>query len=74
MIVDILSGVAENLNNQVDRSFNETQLQYAQQRRSLLNLAQNLGVSIQNKRGSITVCDFTVIIPTLGDTDRKSVV
>jgi len=67
MLIDLNAGVANNLSVNTDRAFQETQLQYAQQRASILNIAKNLGFNIPNKRPSVTVVDFTVQIPVKGD-------
>jgi hypothetical protein len=47
--------------------FQETQLNFAQQRQSILNLAKNLGFNIPGKRASVTVIDFSVQVPVAGD-------
>jgi len=67
MLIDLNAGVANNLAVNTDRAFQETQLEYAQQRSSVLNIAKNLGFNIPNKRPSVTVVDFTVQIPVKGD-------
>jgi len=67
MLIDLNAGVANNLSINTDRVFQETQLEYAQQRASLLNIAKNLGFNIPARRPSVTVVDFTVNIPVLGD-------
>ena len=67
MMIDINAGVANNLSVNTDRAFQETQLEYAQQRASILNIAKNMGFNIPAVRPSVTVVDFTVTIPVLGD-------
>jgi hypothetical protein len=67
MLIDLNAGVANNLSINTDRVFQETQLEYAQQRTSILNIAKNMGFNIPAKRPSVTVVDFTVFIPVLGD-------
>lgn len=67
VLIDINAGVTNNLGFNIDRSFQETQLEYAQQRASILNIAKNMGFNIPPKRPSVTVVDFTVIVPSLGD-------
>ena len=46
-----------------DRMFNETQINYAQEGSSVLELARTFGVNIPGKRPSITLVDFTVTVP-----------
>jgi len=67
MIIDLNAGVTNNLSVNTDRAFQETQLEYAQQRASILNIAKNMGFNIPARRPSVTVIDFTVIVPVLGD-------
>jgi hypothetical protein len=67
MMIDLNAGVGNNLSINTDRSFQETQLQYAQQRSSLLNIAKNMGFNIPGRRPSVTVIDFNVVVPVLGD-------
>ena len=67
MLIDLNAGVANNLSVNTDRAFQETQLEYAQQRASILNLAKNMGFNIPARRPSVTVVDFTVVVPVLGD-------
>jgi hypothetical protein len=72
MMIDLNAGVANNLSVNTDRAFQETQLEYAQQRASILNLAKNMGFNIPARRPSVTVVDFTVTIPVLGDSPDSS--
>ena len=67
IMIDLNAGVANNLAINTDRVYMETQLEYAQQRTSILNIAKNMGFNIPAKRPSVTVVDFTVFIPVLGD-------
>jgi len=67
MLIDLNAGVTNNLSINTDRVFQETQLEYAQQRTSILNLAKNMGFNIPARRPSVTVVDFTVIVPVLGN-------
>jgi hypothetical protein len=67
MLIDLNAAVANNLSVNTDRAFQETQLEYAQQRASVLEIAKNLGFNIPNTRPSITVVDFTVTVPVKGD-------
>jgi len=68
LFLDLMAGSVDILSFHTDRVFNETQLEYAQQRKSLLSLARTYGLKVPGKRPSITLCDFTVTVPTLADT------
>ena len=72
MLIDLNAGVGNNLAINTDRAFQETQLEYAQLRSSLLNIAKNMGFNIPARRPSVTVVDFTVTIPVLGDSPDAS--
>lgn len=72
MLIDLNAGVANNLSINTDRAFQETQLEYAQQRSSILNIAKNMGFNIPARRPSVTVVDFTVVIPVLGNKPDES--
>lgn len=67
MLIDLNAGVGNNLSMNTDRVFQETQLEYAQQRSSILNIAKNMGFNIPARRPSVTIVDFTVVIPVLGN-------
>lgn len=67
ILIDICSGVGNNMSVNVDRAFQETQLENAQNRISVFNIAHNLGFNIPPKRPSVTVVDFTITVPVLGD-------
>jgi len=72
MLIDLNAGVTNNLSINTDRVFQETQLDYAQQKTSILNIAKNLGFNIPPKRPSVTVVDFTVNVPVRGDRPDSS--
>lgn len=72
MLIDLNAGVANNLAISTDRLFQETQLEYAQLRTSILDIAQRMGFNIPAKRPSVTVIDFTATIPTKGDRPNEA--
>lgn len=72
MMIDLNAGVANNLSVNIDRVFQETQIENAQQRQSILNIAKNLGFNIPAKRASVTVVDFSVQVPVSGDRPNES--
>jgi hypothetical protein len=67
MLIDLNAAVGDNLSFNIDRAFQETQLEYAQQRRSILQIAKTNGLNITPRSASVTVVDFTITVPTLGD-------
>jgi hypothetical protein len=68
MLIDLNAAVADMLSFQTDRMFNETQIDFAQQRKSILNMARTLGVKVPGYRPSVTLVDFSVKLPAYGDT------
>ena len=72
ILIDINAGVGNNLAVNTDRAFQETQLEYAQQRSSILNIAKNMGFNIPARRPSVTIVDFSVNIPVLGNAPDTS--
>ena len=68
MLVELNAAVADMLSYQTDRMFQETQLDYAQERKSVLNMARTLGLNVPGKRPSVSIVDFSVNVPILGDT------
>jgi hypothetical protein len=72
MLLDINAGVTNNLSITTDRLFQETQLEYAQQRSSILNIAKNMGFNIPAKKPSVTIVDFTIQVPALGNSPDAS--
>lgn len=72
VLIDLNAGVANNLSVNTDRAFQETQIENAQQRFSILNLAKNLGFNIPGKRSSVTVVDFSVQVPVKGDRPNET--
>ncbi len=71
MLVEINAAVADMLSFHTDRMFNETQIEYAQEKKSLLAMARTLGVKIPGLRPSVTLVDFAVNVPPFGDTFDK---
>lgn len=67
MLIELNAGVADVLSFHTDRMFQETQIDYAQEKRSLLALARTYGLKIPNKRPSITILDWSCTVPVLGD-------
>lgn len=67
VLIDINAGIGNDLSINTDRAFQETQLDNAQQRESLFEIAKNLGFNIPNKRPAVTVVEFSVLVPVKGD-------
>lgn len=72
MLVDLMASTGDILSFNTDKSFNETQLSYAKEGKNIYQLAKNLGLSIPNKRASVTLLELSVTVPTLGTSFDES--
>ena len=69
MLLELNAAVGDMLSFHTDRMFNETQISYAQEKSSLLELARTFGLNVPGKRPSITVVEWSANnIPVKGDT------
>lgn len=68
MMIELNAAIGDVLSFHTDRMFQETQIDYAQERKSLLSMARTFGLKVPGKRPSITLVDFTVTVPVDGDT------
>lgn len=67
MLLELNAAVGDMLSYHTDRTFNETQINYMQERSSLLELARTFGLNIPGNRPSITIVDWSVTVPVKGD-------
>ena len=67
VLLDINAAVADNLHFHIDRVWQETMLDFAQQRQSLFHIAKTYGIKIPGNRPSVSLCDFSVNVPVRGD-------
>lgn len=67
MLLELNAAVGDMLSFQTDRMFQETQIDFAQERSSVLSMARTFGLKIPGKRPSITIADFSVTVPVLGN-------
>jgi hypothetical protein len=67
VLLDLNAAVSDNLQFQIDRSIQETVLQYAQQRSSVYNIARTYGLKIPGQRPSVALVDFIITVPAFGD-------
>jgi len=66
-LLDLNAAVTDNLQYNIDRSIQETVLQYAQQRSSIFNIARTYGLKIPGQRPSVALVDFSITVPAFGD-------
>lgn len=67
VFLDLNAAVTDNLHYHIDRSLQETVLQYAQQRSSIYNIARTYGLKIPGQRPSVALVDFSITVPAFGD-------
>lgn len=67
MMIELNAAIADVLSFHTDRMFQETQIDYAQERKSVMSMARTFGLKVPGKRPSITIVDFTVTVPVDGD-------
>lgn len=67
VLMDLNAAIGDNLNYHIDRSIQETVLQYAQQRTSIFNIARTYGLKIPGNRPSVALVDFSITVPAQGD-------
>jgi hypothetical protein len=67
MLLELNAAVGDMLSTNTDRMFQETQIDYAKERKSILSMARTFGLKIPGKRPSVTIVDFSVTVPVYGD-------
>jgi hypothetical protein len=67
VLLDLNAAVTDNLQFHIDRSIQETVLQYAQQRSSVYDIARTYGLKIPGQRPSVALLDFSITVPAFGD-------
>jgi len=65
--MDLNAAIGDNLHYHIDRSIQETVLQYAQQKSSIFNIARTYGLKIPGNRPSVALLDVSITVPAYGD-------
>jgi hypothetical protein len=71
VLLDLNAAVADNLHFHIDRVWQETMLDFAQQRQSLFHIAKTYGIKLPGLRPSVALCDFSINVPVNGDKDDE---
>jgi hypothetical protein len=71
VLLDINAAVADNLHYHIDRVWQETMLDFAQQRQSLYHIAKTYGIRLPGVRPSVALCDFSINVPVRGDKEDE---
>ena len=70
-LIDINADVADNLSYHIDRVYQETNIDSAQEPSSIFNLARNNGVKVPGPKGAMAEVRFTCQVPVSNDTYAK---
>lgn len=68
--MDLAAGIGDNLSYHLDKRFQETQIDYMQERKSLLSVARTNGLKVTGKRPSIVEAEWSCFLP-LNNLDGK---
>jgi len=71
VFLDLNAAIGDNLHYHMDRSIQETVLQYAQQRSSIYNIARTYGLKLPGQRPSVALVDFSITVPAFGDKEDE---
>lgn len=71
VLLDLNAAIGDNLHYHIDRVWQETMLDFAQQRRSLFHIAKTYGIRIPGNRPSVALMDFSVNVPVRGDKEDE---
>ena len=71
VLLDLNAAIADNLHFHIDRVWQETMLDFAQQRQSLYHIAKTYGIRIPGNRPSVSLCDFSINVPVRGDKEDE---
>lgn len=71
VLLDLNAAIADNLHFHIDRVWQETMLDFAQQRQSLFFIAKTYGIRIPGNRPSVALCDFSITVPVRGDKEDE---
>lgn len=67
VLLDLNAAIADNLHYHIDRTLQETILDFAQERKSLFNIAKTYGLKLPAKSASVAICQFSIQVPVYGD-------
>jgi len=71
VLLDLNAAIADNLHFHIDRVWQETMLDFAQERTSLFHIAKTYGIRLPGLRPSVALCDFSITVPVRGDKDDE---
>ena len=66
-LIDLMASVADNESYHIDRAYQETNIDTAQEYGSLLNIARNNGVKVPGPKGAMAEVEFSCNVPSNGE-------
>lgn len=66
-IIDVISAMGDNLSYHTDRVFNETNINSANERSSIMNIARSNGLKVPGPKASIASETFSCILPVISE-------
>lgn len=70
-LVDVIAGVSDSLSYHIDRAFQETSINGAQNTSSLYNIARNNGIKIPGPKGSVCEIKLTCTLPVNYESENE---
>jgi len=67
VLLDLNAAVSDNLHFHIDRVWQETMLDFAQEKKSLFHIAKTYGIRLPGARPSVALCDFSINVPVYRD-------
>jgi hypothetical protein len=71
-LIDMVAAVSDNLGYHIDRVYNETNIDSAQQKSSIFALAKSNGFKVPGPKGSIVELKFTCYLPLISNQRNSS--
>jgi hypothetical protein len=68
-LVDMVAAVSDNLSFYIDKAYNETNLDTANQRNSVYSIARSSGLRVPGPKGSVALCEFSCELDRIGGGD-----
>lgn len=62
-LVDMVAAVSDNLSFYIDKAYNETNLDTANQKNSVMAIARSNGLRVPGPKGSVALCTFSCDLP-----------
>ncbi len=71
VLLDLNAAVSDNLHFHIDKVWQETMLDFAQERNSLFHIAKTYGIKLPGARPSVALCDFSINVPAYKDKEDE---